>query len=231
MYWLTDEIVFNKLITLKDRGIDVQIILDESTPDCSKHLNAFIANDIIPIVSPTGDGIMHDKFVVIDNSAVWTGSANFTKTVLSPDSNYINDENIIIINSPIAAEQYSDAFSSIERTIITVYIQSIAEGDILPDWLIPLCQQLYLTNRHFKEALNESLPHFLGSQQLKLRSFFPEEYHYQQQGISSWDEEATPKQKAFLESRGINSKISKREASALIGKIIESEKKKRYSPY
>ncbi len=233
MYWLTDEIVFNKLIDLKNRGIDVQMILDESTPDFSAHINAFVAHNIIPVLSPKINGIMHNKFVVIDNSAVWTGSANFTPTVLKPKGAYFNDENIVIINSPVAAEKYSNAFYSIEKGLFQVYIQNIAQAESrdLPDWLIPLGKRLYQNNRHFKELLNELLPIFLGSQQIKLRSFFPEDKQYISQTRSFREEGATPRQKAFLESHGVGSNISKREASDIIAQIMASERGFRYKPY
>ena len=224
MYWLTDEVVFNKLIELKKRGIDIQIIFDESTPDFSAHINAFVVHNIIPVLSPKINGAMHNKFVVIDNSAVWTGSANFTPTVLKPKGTYFNDENIVIITSPIAAEQYSNAFYFIEKGLFQVYIQSIAKADSrdLPDWLIALSQKLYQNNIHFKEALTELIPTFLGSQQMKLRSFFPEDKPASQ-ARSFRGEEATTEQKAFLESAGYDPKISKREATDIIASILGEE--------
>jgi phosphatidylserine/phosphatidylglycerophosphate/cardiolipin synthase-like enzyme len=241
MYWLTDEVVFNKLLELKNKGIDVQIIFDESTPDAIAHHVAFSQNNIIAMVWPKGvSGIMHNKFVVIDNSAVWTGSANFTSTVLKPEVNrvYFNDENIIIINSSVAAEQYSNAFYFIEKNIITLYLQIIVQKEptYLPDWLIPLCKRLYQVNRQFKETLNELLPQLSDFQQAKLRFLFPEEHPSVQQVQPFRDEEMeiyeapTFLQKAFLERRGFDSNISKREAIELIGKIKKSEGTGQYKP-
>ena len=191
MYWLTDEVVFNKLIELKRHGIDVQIIFDDSMTDWRAHLQAFIVNNIIPVVSPTRNGKMHNKFVVIDNSAVWTGSANFTPKVLIPSTTFFNDENIVIINSPIAAEQYSNAFNFIEKNIITVYIQNIAAGTPrnLLIWLIPLCQRLYQSNRLFKELLHELAPKYDYAGQANLFSAFPAAQAYLQQVQTTRDEE------------------------------------------
>jgi hypothetical protein len=176
---------------------------------------------------------MHNKFVVIDNNAVWTGSANFTKTVLAPDVTNFNDENIVIINSPIAAEQYSNAFYFIEKFIIEFYIQLIAQANPkdLFDWLIPLCKRLYQVNRQFKESLNIIIPHLNDFQRTMLRHLFPAEQPYGLQSPFLQEEQATPKQKAFLERRGIKSNISKKEAIELIGQIIKSETSQRYSPY
>jgi phosphatidylserine/phosphatidylglycerophosphate/cardiolipin synthase-like enzyme len=234
MYWLTDEKIFNKLLELKNKGRDVQIIFDESTPGAIDHHVAFSRNNIIAIVAPTAmGGIMHNKFVVIDDSAVWTGSANFTSTVLKPEGKRVNfnDENIIIINSPVAAEQYSNAFYFIEKNIIAFYLESIVEVDSkdLPNWMIPLCKHLYQGSRQFKETLNELLPQVSDFQRAKLRSLFPEEHPSFQQGRVG--EEATDKQKAFLERHHIYPNMLKREATKLIGEIIKSEKNVRYKPY
>jgi len=235
MYWLTDEIVFGKLVELKKRGIDIQVIFDESTPEASNHINAFLVNNIVPLIAlqerNLGDlaltsGIMHNKFVVIDSNAVWTGSANFTKTVLAPEGKRTNDENIIIINSPIAAEEYSKAFYSIENDNIESYLQIIATiGNLadLPNWLIPLCQKLYQVNTRFEESLNSMIPQLLGSQQIRLRSLFPEK-HRHEEPRRSFEEEATPRQKAFLESHRLPSNISKSDATKLIGEIIAAER-------
>jgi len=49
---------------------------------------------------------MHNKFVVVDNQAVWTGSWNFT-----PNGTYRNNNHSIFINSPELAQNYSTEFA------------------------------------------------------------------------------------------------------------------------
>jgi len=233
MYWFTDEQIFNKLAELAKRGIQVQIIFDESTPDAINHLIAFSRHNIIAMVSPKGtNGIMHNKFVVIDDSMVWTGSANFTQTVLAPQASFYNDENIVIIISPIAAEQYSNTFYFIEKTIIQFYLQTMAhlDGKDLPNWMIPLCQWHYQVNRYFTETLTKQLPQFTIEHQAKLCSIFhlpqpllPEQQPFSYPQKMPWEEEPTPKQKAYLESKGFPTNISKRLETELIGKIMRGD--------
>lgn len=224
MYWLTDEVILAKLFALKARGIDVQIILDGTTPNPSRLITQLLKNNIIPVVLLDGvGGIMHNKYVIIDNNFVWTGSANFTKVVLAPKGDYINDENVVIIESRIAAEQYRNAFYLTQDDILKTSISVIAKTNRrnLPDWLIPLCKKLYRSNKAFKDVLKKSMPQFMLSQQESLRSLFPDQ-----------EEMATNKQRVFLESRGIDSKnISKRDAIKLIRDIMMSEQDKRYRPY
>ena len=63
MYWITDDFIINKLIELKKRGVDVQIIFDESSGSSIQVMDKFLANNILPVISLKEiDGIMHNKF-------------------------------------------------------------------------------------------------------------------------------------------------------------------------
>ena len=69
----------------------------------------YLASLGIPI--KTNDQIrnlMHNKFVVIDNSVVITGSFNWSNQAV----NY-NQENILIIENKILAERYSNEFNKL----------------------------------------------------------------------------------------------------------------------
>jgi hypothetical protein len=225
MYWLADEVAVNKLIDLKSRGIDVQIIFDESTPDLSSRITVLTNNNIIPVVSPEINGKMHNKFVVVDNAVVWTGSANFTKTVLKPFGNYFNDENIVIIHSDSVAEEYSKAFYFMETNIINYYIKSIAERDYkdLPVWLMSLCQRLYQSNSNFKELCDKARFQFDSAYQVKFRFLLPVEQTRLYRQLAG----PTQKQKAYLINHGsFRPGMSKAEATELIGRMMSSDKQR-----
>jgi len=59
----------------------------------------------IPIIGDNQPGLMHDKFMVIDRSEVWTGSMNFTTSGAYDDNN-----NLIRIRSVKVAEDYTVEF-------------------------------------------------------------------------------------------------------------------------
>ena len=59
----------------------------------------------IPILGDRREGLMHDKFVVIDNSEVWLGSMNFTDSGAYTDNN-----NLMRIRSVKMAENYTKEF-------------------------------------------------------------------------------------------------------------------------
>jgi phosphatidylserine/phosphatidylglycerophosphate/cardiolipin synthase-like enzyme len=59
----------------------------------------------IPIIGDQRDGLMHDKFMVIDRTEVWTGSMNFTGAGVYQDNN-----NLVRIISSKVAQDYTSEF-------------------------------------------------------------------------------------------------------------------------
>jgi hypothetical protein len=200
MYWLTsDTPVLNLLGKAKERNVDIQIILDESTltkfPDIITKLSM---HNIIPLISlrPASiEGKMHNKFIVIDDTAVWTGSANFTPTVIKPNLQAYNDENILIINSPDLAKQYSDEFQRLEQSIIGFYMHHINFTPIrsLPDWFSSLCTKLFETNSTFREKIFKALSDPQNMQlQEKIYTIFPTLKIQQETAPASQEPAAAP---------------------------------------
>lgn len=67
--------VQDSLIAAKKRGVKVRLVVDSENP--SPELKA-IAKAGIPIVGDERGALMHNKFIVRDQKALWTGSLNFT---------------------------------------------------------------------------------------------------------------------------------------------------------
>ena len=59
----------------------------------------------IPVLGDRREGLMHDKFVVIDRSEVWLGSMNYTYSGTYEDNNQL-----IHIRSVEMAENYTTEF-------------------------------------------------------------------------------------------------------------------------
>lgn len=182
MYWLTYEPLIDKLISLKQRGIDVKIILDESsysgTDIARKNLPLIaklIQHDIVPLISPSKQvqGIMHNKFVVVDTLLVWTGSANFTKSVLHPSEDFQNDENILTLYSPYIAQLYKNEFVRIARSLCSLYGDLIGDGQKLSEELKSFVLAAYNKFSDFKKILENPETPYTQTQQKRLRQFFP----------------------------------------------------------
>ena len=91
------------LINALKRGVAVRMVMESTNMDGSD-VKALIAAGI-PIVGDNHPGLMHDKFMVIDQSEVWLGSMNYTDSGTYEDNN-----NMIRILSPKVAEDYSVEF-------------------------------------------------------------------------------------------------------------------------
>jgi phosphatidylserine/phosphatidylglycerophosphate/cardiolipin synthase-like enzyme len=102
-YSLNLESIRDALIEAHQRGVVVRMVMESDnldTPDVQDLIEAGI-----PIVGDQREGLMHDKFMVIDRTAVWTGSMNYTVSGTYKDNN-----NLVRILSTRVAEDYSTRF-------------------------------------------------------------------------------------------------------------------------
>lgn len=98
-YSLSLNSVRNALIRAHDRGATVRVVMESSNMDRSDP--QILIEEGIPVIGDNRDGLMHDKFIVIDKSEVWLGSMNFTDGGAYDDNN-----NLIRIHSTKIAENY-----------------------------------------------------------------------------------------------------------------------------
>lgn len=102
-YSLTLNSVRNALLNAHDRGVTVRMVMESTNMDSSDVEKLLEAG--IPIIGDKQDGLMHDKFMVIDKSEVWLGSMNFTDS-----GAYDDDNNLMRILSTKMAENYTKEF-------------------------------------------------------------------------------------------------------------------------
>ena len=104
MAWFTNETLFNKLVEKHNAGIDVQCAIFDDGVNKKHGVNI----DLIPNVKlrrGKRGGLMHDKFCIIDNQVVITGSYNWTN-----NAEFRNDENVTVENDPEQATRYSEEY-------------------------------------------------------------------------------------------------------------------------
>lgn len=85
----------------KNKIIDVKLVVDKS--------NGKLTNRFQFLKSIEGRGLMHNKFCIIDDNLVMTGSYNPTKNN--------DDNNIVIINSYELSQNYEDEFNELRNGI------------------------------------------------------------------------------------------------------------------
>jgi phosphatidylserine/phosphatidylglycerophosphate/cardiolipin synthase-like enzyme len=103
MYNFSLENVAQALIHAKQRGVAVRLVTESDALDGG--VFAELSQHGISAVGDRHEGLMHDKFLVIDKSIVWTGSLNLTGSGLNNDNN-----NAVRIASPEAAAIYTSEF-------------------------------------------------------------------------------------------------------------------------
>jgi phosphatidylserine/phosphatidylglycerophosphate/cardiolipin synthase-like enzyme len=104
IYSLSLNSIRDALIRAHKRGVQVRMVMESDNLDRTDPQILLDAG--IPILGDRREGLMHDKFVVIDNSEVWTGSMNFTDSGAYEDNN-----NLIRIRSVEMAEDYTKEFN------------------------------------------------------------------------------------------------------------------------
>jgi phosphatidylserine/phosphatidylglycerophosphate/cardiolipin synthase-like enzyme len=91
------------LIKAYRRGVMVRIVMESDNMDNQEVQQ--IQDAGIPVVGDQREGLMHNKFIVIDRAVVWTGSMNFTVGGAYRDNN-----NLVRLQSGKAAQDYTNEF-------------------------------------------------------------------------------------------------------------------------
>jgi phosphatidylserine/phosphatidylglycerophosphate/cardiolipin synthase-like enzyme len=103
IYSLSLTSIRDALIHAHDRGIQVRVVMESDNLDASAP--QALINAGIPVLGDRREGLMHDKFVVIDRSEVWLGSMNYTFSGAYEDNN-----DLVHIRSTKMAEDYTKEF-------------------------------------------------------------------------------------------------------------------------
>ncbi len=119
-YWLTHSNIIMALRVARKRNVEIEIIFDRSTPNVALLQQQFIKSGIKFAESNVDAVRMHHKFIVIDASITWVGSANLTGTAFSK-----NYENMMRVQSVEIARRYITDFRNLmeEFKKSTVHIQ------------------------------------------------------------------------------------------------------------
>ena len=95
--------VARALLRARNRGVAVRIVVDSD--NWRNEALDFLRGEGIPVVGDGREGLMHDKFVVIDGGEVWAGSMNLTV-----NDAYRNDNNLLRILSADLARIFTAEF-------------------------------------------------------------------------------------------------------------------------
>lgn len=108
-YQLTDKEIITQITNAHAKGINVQIILDRTQKG-----NAYLLEQIslfkINCLMDHSHRIMHDKYIIVDEATVLTGSYNYTKNAALH-----NAENVIVLENKTVAIIYLNHFVAVSK--------------------------------------------------------------------------------------------------------------------
>lgn len=108
MYTFTDVEIAQAILEARDKGIDIRIFLDRSQVKAKYSRSRYFVQNGIEVRISSNSYIMHNKFAVIDNEIVITGSYNWTAS-----AGERNDENLLVIDDNYIVDRYQDYFNNL----------------------------------------------------------------------------------------------------------------------
>jgi hypothetical protein len=118
MAYFTDKEIADELISARQKGIDVKIVLsnDITNNEIKDRLKGKVS---LFIFESNGRGVMHHKFCIIDNSLLIHGSYNYTYNAIKN-----NQESLNITDSNNLISEYSNIFDTLTKdaTVTNIYL-------------------------------------------------------------------------------------------------------------
>ncbi|KAB8040968.1 DUF1669 domain-containing protein [Silvanigrella paludirubra] len=103
---ITSDDIFNALVDAHQRGVNVRVVVDAKSANGNGSDVQALLDANIPVVLNNEFKIMHNKYIIIDNKSVQTGSFNY-----SNNADKRNAENALFIeNQPAIAKLYTNNF-------------------------------------------------------------------------------------------------------------------------
>ena len=106
VYDINDENLVNDLLSAHQKGIDVKVIMDDKEAEHEWSIVSPLDGKNILRTDHNKSNFMHNKFMVVDGSEVWTGSTNWTENGL-----FYNNNNSLLIDSEKLTEDYTAEFN------------------------------------------------------------------------------------------------------------------------
>lgn len=113
--WFTNKALLGSLLTALDRGVKVSVLINDDFINrnaVALDFQQFIDKGGNLFLHPPGLGLMHNKFCIIDNEWIASGSYNWT---YSAECN--NSENVIITDDSTVCDEFNTYFSSLCESI------------------------------------------------------------------------------------------------------------------
>jgi phosphatidylserine/phosphatidylglycerophosphate/cardiolipin synthase-like enzyme len=98
-------------IRAKERGVVIRVVMDRQQGLADYAVTDDLVDGGIGVVLDEQSGLQHNKYMVIDDKAVLTGSYNWSRAATAR-----NRENFLVIRIPAVVRKYKENFEEIWRT-------------------------------------------------------------------------------------------------------------------
>lgn len=105
MYYLSSKEIAQALLEAQKNNVRVRIVLDQGQEIESASKSGYLVKHGFQVRYHLGFGLMHNKFAIIDNRSMITGSFNWTLTAEER-----NEENLLVITDQGTIEKYRERF-------------------------------------------------------------------------------------------------------------------------
>jgi phosphatidylserine/phosphatidylglycerophosphate/cardiolipin synthase-like enzyme len=102
-----DPLLTQAVLDAKQRGIRVRMVTDDTggLGEANSTVSQLISAGI-PVVDDERNALMHDKFMILDSTVVWTGSWNYTI-----NDTFRNNNNALALRTQLAVQDYQAEFN------------------------------------------------------------------------------------------------------------------------
>lgn len=104
-FLITHKGISEALISAKNRGLDIKIIIDANNTSTRNTKHALLREKGVQVKTEIFAGKMHSKAMIIDDKYIITGSMNFSNSGENK-----NDENLLVIKNTELAKAYKEFF-------------------------------------------------------------------------------------------------------------------------
>lgn len=118
MSWFTNDTLLEKLVQKQNEGVDVKVAIYDDGINKKHGVDLSRLKTVYKVKAERGS-IMHNKFCVIDNQVVITGSYNWTNNAETR-----NDENVTVQYDPKSATEYTVKYNELIKPLNQSWIYS-----------------------------------------------------------------------------------------------------------
>lgn len=104
---MNNQVIYEAILAAHERGVTVRIVTDDEhgLEDEKDDALRDLRSAGVAVVDDSRSALMHNKFMIMDSAAVWTGSWNYTI-----NGTYRNNNNALVMQNADAVAAYQDEF-------------------------------------------------------------------------------------------------------------------------